>query len=161
MERLTWSCWRQIYEMIVNGLNSFIPWIGNIDVYLFTSTSLIPEIKLSCVLWAFFWITCQLTPVSPKYTGLDMEICIPKLTLDLWSTSRQTSQIWTLIYYQDSYHTIYHNWTLLPEVITSCTMALYSTVNRGDFGQIFTIFINIFIMMNWILGFIWGLVSTM
>ena len=35
------------------------------------------------------------------------------------------------------------------------------TVNRGDFGQIFTIFINIFIMMNSILGFIWGLVSTM
>ena len=33
-----------------------------------------------------------------------------------------------------------------------------STVNRGDFGQIFTIFINIFIMMNSILGFIWGLV---
>ena len=35
------------------------------------------------------------------------------------------------------------------------------TINRGDFGQIFTIFINIFIMMNLILGFIWGLVSTM
>ena len=35
-----------------------------------------------------------------------------------------------------------------------------STVNRGDFGQIFTIFINIFIiMMNSILGFIWGLVT--
>ena len=31
-----------------------------------------------------------------------------------------------------------------------------STVNRGDFGQIFTILINIFIMMNSILGFIWG-----
>ena len=27
----------------------YIPWIGNIDVYLSTSTSLIPEIKLSCV----------------------------------------------------------------------------------------------------------------
>ena len=38
---------------------------------------------------------------------------------------------------------------------------IYSTVNRGDFGQIFSIFINIFIMMNSILGFIWGLVSTM
>ena len=36
-----------------------------------------------------------------------------------------------------------------------------NTVNRGDFGQIFTIFINIFIMMNSILHFIWGLVSTM
>ena len=35
------------------------------------------------------------------------------------------------------------------------------TVNRGDFGQIFTIFIDIFIMMNSILGFVWGLVSTM
>ena len=33
-----------------------------------------------------------------------------------------------------------------------------STVNRGDFGQIFTIFINIFIMMNLILAFIWELV---
>ena len=42
-------------------------------------------------------------------------------------------------------------------------MSLMSTVNRGYFGQIFTIFINIFIMMNSILhvGFIWGLVSTM
>ena len=35
------------------------------------------------------------------------------------------------------------------------------TIKWGDFGQIFTIFINIFIMMNSILGFIWGLVSTM
>ena len=31
----------------------------------------------------------------------------------------------------------------------------------SDFGQIFTIFINIFIMMNWIQGFVWGLVRTM
>ena len=43
----------------------------------------------------------------------------------------------------------------------STTNNIYNTVNRGDFGQIFTIFINIFIMMNSILGFIWGLVSTM
>ena len=35
------------------------------------------------------------------------------------------------------------------------------TVNRGDFGQIFIIFINIFIMMNWILCFILGCASTM
>ena len=40
-------------------------------------------------------------------------------------------------------------------------MNVNSTVNRGDFGQIFTIFKNIFIMMNSILGFIWGLVNTM
>ena len=32
------------------------------------------------------------------------------------------------------------------------------TVNRDDFQQIFTIFINIFLMMNLITGFIWGLV---
>ena len=38
---------------------------------------------------------------------------------------------------------------------------LLATVNRGDFGQIFTIFISIVIMMNSILVFIWGLVSTM
>ena len=37
----------------------------------------------------------------------------------------------------------------------------FDTVNRGDFGQIFTIFINIFIMMNSIVSFIWGIVSTM
>ena len=37
----------------------------------------------------------------------------------------------------------------------------FVTVNRGDFGQICTIFINIFIMINWIQGFTWGLVSTM
>ena len=35
------------------------------------------------------------------------------------------------------------------------------TVNWGDFGQIYTIFIDIFIMMNWIKCFTWGLVSTM
>ena len=31
---------------------------------------------------------------------------IPKLTLDLWPTSRRTSQIWPSVYYQDSYQTI-------------------------------------------------------
>ena len=36
----------------------------------------------------------------------------------------------------------------------------YITVNQGDFGQICTSFINIFIMMNWIQGFTWGLVRT-
>ena len=36
-----------------------------------------------------------------------------------------------------------------------------STVNRGDFEQIFTIFINIFIMMNGIQDFIWGLENTL
>ena len=50
--------------------------------------------------------------------------------------------------------------------VTDCTVqsakywCFYGTVNRGDFGQIFTIFINIFIMMNLILAFIWELVST-
>ena len=38
------------------------------------------------------------------------------------------------------------------------SIRILSTVNQGDFGQIFTIFINIFIMMNSILNFIWGLV---
>ena len=46
---LTWSCWQQIFEIIIIGLNIFIPWIGDIDVYLF-----IPEIKLSCVLLIIF-----------------------------------------------------------------------------------------------------------
>ena len=50
---------------------------------------------------------------------------------------------------------------ILLQPLESLTDRIYSTVNRGDFGQIFTIFINIFIMMNSILGFIWGLVSTM
>ena len=35
----------------------------------------------------------------------------------------------------------------------------FSTVNRGDFGQICTILINIFIIMNLIQGFTWGLVK--
>ena len=34
-------------------------------------------------------------------------------------------------------------------------------INQGDFEQICTIFINIFIMMTGILSFIWGLASTM
>ena len=57
-------------EIIINGLNIFIPWIGNLDVYLLTGILLIPEIKL-CVLWASFWKMCQLTPVSPTEEWMD------------------------------------------------------------------------------------------
>ena len=46
----------------------------------------------------------------------------------------------------------------MVNLVTCLFLLFWSTVN---FGQIFTIFINIFIMMNSILGFIWGLVSTM
>ena len=40
------------------------------------------------------------------------------------------------------------------DFLHTCNLEVLTTVNRGDFGQIFTIFINIFIMMNAILGFI-------
>ena len=51
------------------------------------------------------------------------------------------------------------NGVIMPVYTT--TLGFHPTINRGDFGQICTIFINIFIMMNWIQGFTWGLVSTM
>ena len=55
-----------------------------------------------------------------------------------------------------------HTGTQAHKLLTHThTHTFICTVNRSDFGQIFTIFINIFIMMNSILGFIWGLVSTM
>ena len=40
------------------------------------------------------------------------------------------------------------------------TSRFWNTANRVTFGQIFTIFMNIFKMMNSIHVFIWGLVST-
>ena len=49
---------------------------------------------------------------------------IPKLTLDLWPTSRRTSQIWPSVYYQDSYQTI-------PQLDTptwSCNFMYYGIV---------------------------------
>ena len=40
MVGVSWHAWhaclRQIFEIIINGLNIFIPWIGSTDVYLFT-----------------------------------------------------------------------------------------------------------------------------
>ena len=57
--------------MIINGLNIFIPQIGNIDVYLFTSISLIPEFGFPVFYEQFSEKTCQLTPVSPTTAHLD------------------------------------------------------------------------------------------
>ena len=73
------------------GLNIFIPWIGNIDVYLFTSTSLIPEIKLPRVLWAFFWKTCHLTPVSPTDPVLQWRLVL--FTHDTHEQTTNTSNM--------------------------------------------------------------------
>ena len=52
-------------------------------------------------------------------------------------------------------------WGAAPMLSAGYRPNIFITVNRADFGQIFTIFINIFTMMKSILGFIWGLVCTM
>ena len=64
LARLTWSCFRQIFEITENDQNIYKSWIDSPDDYLYTGISLMDWIELFYVLWAILWKTCQLTPLS-------------------------------------------------------------------------------------------------